>query len=96
MTSYVRLCKLLANSLCNELARENFYVVNIPPKLNSCFKMKCLECGVVMSNYYRLKHNEQFHDDMLKGHKVVMALCMRMLLKNPLSLLHVPPKCLCK
>ena len=43
----------------------------MPPKSNSLYKVKCLECGVVMNNDYRLKHNRVFHDAILKAHKVV-------------------------
>ena len=34
-------------------------------------KVEWLEFGVLMNNDYRLKHNRQFHDDLLKEHKFV-------------------------
>ena len=38
---------------------------------NLRFKVEWLEFGVLMNNDYRLKHNRQFHDDLLKEHKFV-------------------------
>ena len=35
------------------------------------FKVECLEFGVLRNNDYRLTHNRQFHDDLLKEHKFV-------------------------
>ena len=41
------------------------------PKPKNRFKTTCFECGVLMNNDHRMKHNLLFHAEMLKQHKVI-------------------------